>query len=405
MSEILFSKTYDRFRYAKRSYYLKSYKAGTLNHSASSVPSKGKYFESVLESAEFFFTFKKKTPTADSWLRYCLQSKLDMAKANHNIHQLSRNESKYFCKIFPRGFQKAMAIGFIMEKRHEAFDKDGRFNLKLFKESIKTSTLKPQEKTEVLANLEDKYFKHITYTGHTDTSWPEVRFGNTEYENILILKSCCGNDHQNIHMLNTRLENINSFYAKFIEKAPDTTKILQDIQFNFNHQGITLSSRGLIEDNTQNVLMSLKKFAMNAQLERLGSWRLKVGKISVKEFFSNLKLYFNNCKAPDSKSPDELDLDKKYQILQLIRYITKFDESNHFIFNVHKFAKKDILKFLNVFFDVSRLRKEIIELYELLHKSSPDNALLENDHYDALEQIFADKLFIIIEIDSMKKSV
>jgi hypothetical protein len=149
--------TYGRVNYFKSKGIVKG------DESIKNLSSKEAYFNEVLECAQKYF----KSPNnsgADGWLLECMSAKkMEYKEGNEAICQLSRNESLYFGKVLPRGFQKALAIGFIMENKEKAFDDDGRFNLAGFKQMIGNSKrLQGEESEALLADLEDKYFKDIS---------------------------------------------------------------------------------------------------------------------------------------------------------------------------------------------------------------------------------------------------
>jgi hypothetical protein len=147
---------------------------------------KEKYFNAVLNYAKGTLMLGDADNT-DYWLRICMDAKLNRTDCNKDLYQLSLNENGYIGKVLPRGFQKALAIGFIMEKKEKAFLR-GSFDIRSFKALIiRSYSITKVEKDLILANLDNKYFKHITYTPDELQSWPKVTFGNTEYRNNLYL--------------------------------------------------------------------------------------------------------------------------------------------------------------------------------------------------------------------------
>lgn len=274
------------------------------------------YFRFLLDYAREFFAPMKdgEIKTADDWLRLCLDSKCEKVDSLNIINQLSRNESQYFGKVFPRGFQKALAVGFIMEKQDQAF-KGGRFKLDDFKNMIQSSNkLFPIEKNIILANLEDKYFKHITYYENTqsDGSHPKVSFGKTEYKNILSLP---GTDQYSILIY----DNMYKYQTLSFESISKEQQI-EDFFVKFTKSGLLtsdsafLSIKGLQDKSTKERLMTLSEFINDQRFLLINKdFKLCIEGIPVEEFFNALKQALE-------------DINQHYITQKVNQYYTELDE-------------------------------------------------------------------------------
>lgn len=153
------------------------------------LSSKEKYFEATLDIARNHFN-EECDPSTGKWITKCLDAKTEANlplndEDSRPIHQLALNTSRWFgTRSLPRGFQKALAIGFIMEKGSDAFRLDGVFDIGKFKQEIRNSKdLLDDVKDEVINSLENKNFQNI----RLDNNTLEVTFGNNEYRNKLKL--------------------------------------------------------------------------------------------------------------------------------------------------------------------------------------------------------------------------
>ena len=162
------------------------------NGSRDNFTSKEQHLEATLEYAKNIIR-EGSIVSTKTWIKECLHARDFNTNTNTNtnnghkhIYELARNERTYFTclsKMFPRGFQKALAIGFIMENGLDAFNENGSFNMAKFRGEIESSGLPKDDIRNVLENLEAKNFEHIGLNREKT----EVIFGNTEYTNTLPL--------------------------------------------------------------------------------------------------------------------------------------------------------------------------------------------------------------------------
>lgn len=365
------------------------------------LTSKEKYFQDILEEAKNFFSITSNN-SADDWILRCLNE----AKKNNNggsaIYQLSCNESRLFGKVFPRGFQKALAVGFIMEKMEDAFDLDGVFALQKFKNHIRKSTeLTDKIRKELLANLKDEYFEHISLSNSEGIQLlSEVKFGNTEYENILNLtayKKECAPVRANV------------FCAKFIQWSIDMNKIINDVNLSFSSPEFSLTKDGVVLLENGDCFLSLRKFIMNSRLKPISEDYLKILKIPVKEFFHKLRVYFDASPSSDIlDNNEEFHNEKKDRIMLIINNIAESKEYNpHDENNPKDLSQQNYLYFMRKFFDYTRLRKEvdtlkpILESIENLRKSFNT---VGQGNYKSLQNIYESKLFVVSQIELMQEA-
>jgi|GEM_PF-5864919 len=165
-----------------------------LNQPLNQFTDKEKYFQATIDEATTFFKDREKTPTTISWVEKCLDT-----KNNSNIHspigELAHNKGTWFTVEFPRGFQKALALGFIMERPLEAFTSNGTFNLEAFtthlSEYARSNPQNQKKYNNLINNLNKEYFKNIKL----DTRTEIICFGKKNYRNLLSLP---GNKVQNV---------------------------------------------------------------------------------------------------------------------------------------------------------------------------------------------------------------
>jgi hypothetical protein len=320
-------------------------------------------------AGKFFATTKgRKTKTADDWLRLCVDAKCGQEEDNifNVIRQLSRNESRYFSKVFPRGFQKALALGFIIEKKWDAFHADGVFNLDGFKKSIQNSTLLANEKGAILANLDDKYFRHITYLDYkkSDGEHPEVKFGNTEYKNVMILPGdkfslmanmkLLGNSQGVILQPSSNIEleqelRIRVFMSQFCSTA------------SLNYDKLTLTPDGLYCLESSEQLMSLDDFVKDEYfLSCIEKYTLSIDGVAVDKFFTQLKRILlkidkNYSKLDDKKKDLISDFFSKFYHLMpfYVDYIIETFKQYHI--NMDNVMQCFITRYFGANFDCIKL--------------------------------------------------
>lgn len=179
-------------------------------------------FEDVLLYAKKCCEPNATSISTDSWIKICINAKTGSGKDDDlPIKILAHNDRSVFYfleKTFPTGFQKALAIGFIMKNGPKAFKPDLTFNFaKFVKEISDSSLLDDGDKLVIRENIDENSFKDITLKIGTLT----VSFGT--YKNILKLPDIFADFKDSTFHINSRAD-----------KAPDKEIIADFIQWSIS---------------------------------------------------------------------------------------------------------------------------------------------------------------------------
>lgn len=226
---------------------------------------KERYLEDVIINTSKF-ALDCKFNLTEHWINNCIRAKSNVGEdRRESIYQLSRNDSKYFgTKVFPRGFQKALAIGFIFEYGRSAFGVNGTFDFEYFKEIISSSCIiNCNNKKIILANLEPKYFKHIALIKNKAGNFTkEVKFGENEYKNTFCIEGLgdlkLTNDKRSV------LKNV--FNDLFSKQAMDSIYFKYDFsvdnmssgEVDFTHELINKLSKAKTESAKKTIIREFK---------------------------------------------------------------------------------------------------------------------------------------------------
>jgi hypothetical protein len=269
------------------------------NYSTSSVvkrvmnlapTSKETYLQDTIDYAKNYFS-QIPDASANSWIKDCLAAKKSNGMENKSlaaVFELSKNEDhlvniNYFnVKMFPKGFQLALAIGF-MKTNENAFNKNGTFNFNAFKAEIrkfandqKNPPEDRQEFRELLVcwNLKSEYFKNITLNSGT------VRFGVDGYRKTMEII-----DRSNISDGSGSFEMV---YKQEGNDRRDSNSSFAEEEYKDDSQGqfSGLSMRGSLASRSQLQIEGLR----NTKIEELrgGFSALKKqedSRIGTKEFY------------------------------------------------------------------------------------------------------------------------
>jgi uncharacterized protein YoxC len=125
---------------------------------------------------------------AQQWLRKCIDahhqasSKQHISNFNPNhipdLQQLAKNDS-FFKVVFPKGFQKSLALAYIVAKGEDAFGEDNKFKTQEFKTWLNTQNNDLSLGIYIpIDKIKDKYLDNIHLEGKDGTK-DTVKFGST----------------------------------------------------------------------------------------------------------------------------------------------------------------------------------------------------------------------------------
>lgn len=324
------------------------------NENYKKLTRKEQCFQNILESATVFFKSNENN-SGKAWVWNCLaiQKNNIMIEdgsllCSNDILQISRNTSIYYLsKVFTRGFQKTLAIGFIRDKSIISDSEEMAFIGKKFNYAGFKSWFITNFGSEIAANLNKEYFEDITLDGCLN-----IKFSHVEYKNKYSLTNLVIDTTRLLELLGNlkNYQGMLTFYDQYQDTIVDDRKMRTEFESNYKEVFKQINKINYKYIHPVNKWDAIGYISSNINLDLKIPVSARVGKVEMRGDKLNQEIldYFNS--NPDNNLYD-MFFTKKYVDIKSV---------DVFKLAIEAYIEVEYIKFIeNNFYSTSGILKTI----------------------------------------------
>ncbi|HMT03463.1 MAG TPA: hypothetical protein PKD00_09195 [Burkholderiales bacterium] len=316
---------------------------------------KEKYFQNILESATVFFKSNENN-SGKAWVWHCLAIHKNNVIVEDNsllclndILQIAKNTNSYFLsKVFTRGFQKTLAIGFIRDNTIITDPDEMAFISKKFNYTGFKLWFIKNFGCEMAVNLKKEYFEDITLDDCLN-----IKFSNNEYKNKYSLTNLVVDTTRLLSLLKNlkNYQGMLTFYDQYQDTIVDDRRVRTEFENNYKEELIQINKANYKYITPENSWGAIGYISSSANLALKIPVSARAGTVEMRGEKLNQEIinYFNN--NPNNNLYD-MFFTKKYVDIRSV---------DVFKLAIQAHIEVDYIKFIeNNFYLTSSILKTII---------------------------------------------